>query len=110
MKNRVGGSRQFQQEVLGIATEEGEKEITRKQLEAICTLGTSFPRLPAVAERPGSPTPGQLRDFKARRGQYRPFCARSVSPWQRRNHCPMLTLSVPSGGKQVFGRGLRLGC
>jgi len=45
MKNRVGGSRQFQQEVLGIATEEGEKEITRRQLEAICILGSDLQRL-----------------------------------------------------------------
>lgn len=44
-KNRIGGSRQFKQEVLGIATEEGEREITRKQLEALCTLGTDLARL-----------------------------------------------------------------
>jgi hypothetical protein len=51
MKNRVGGSRQFQQEVLGIATEEGEKEISRKQLEAICTLGSDLEPLRLKAQR-----------------------------------------------------------
>jgi hypothetical protein len=45
MKCRIGGSRQFQQEILGIATEEGEKEITRKQLENICILGSDLERL-----------------------------------------------------------------
>ena len=34
-----GGSRQFNQEILGIATEEGEKEITRQNLINICVLG-----------------------------------------------------------------------
>jgi hypothetical protein len=42
MKAREGGSRQFRQEVLGIATEEGEREITRQQLAAICTLGSDL--------------------------------------------------------------------
>ena len=44
-KCRVGNSRQFIQEVLGIATEQGEREITRKQLEAICTLGVDLQNL-----------------------------------------------------------------
>jgi hypothetical protein len=44
-KTKVGSSRQFIQEVLGIATQEGEREITRKQLEAICTLGPDLQNL-----------------------------------------------------------------
>jgi len=42
LKLKIGGTRKFIQEVLGIATEEGEREITRKQLEAICTLGNNL--------------------------------------------------------------------
>jgi len=37
-KNK-GDYRKFLQEILGIPTEEGEREITRKQLQDICTLG-----------------------------------------------------------------------
>ena len=51
MKNRMGGSRQFQQEILGVVTEEGEKEITRKQLEAVCILGSDLPSLQLKAVR-----------------------------------------------------------
>lgn len=39
MKERQGGDRKFFQEVLGIATETGEREITRTDLMNMCTLG-----------------------------------------------------------------------
>lgn len=39
MKLKQGGNRKFLQEVLGIAVEEGEREITRQQLINICVLG-----------------------------------------------------------------------
>lgn len=42
LKNRIGNERKFKQEVLGIATEEGEREITRKQLQDICILGDNL--------------------------------------------------------------------
>lgn len=39
-KKKISGhSVKFLQEILGIPTEEGEREITKKQLQAICTLG-----------------------------------------------------------------------
>lgn len=41
----TGNFRKFQQDVLGIATEEGEREITRKHLMEICTLGSNLTRL-----------------------------------------------------------------
>jgi hypothetical protein len=44
-KVRTGANRTFVQEVLGEATEQGEREITRKQLEAICTLGSDTQQL-----------------------------------------------------------------
>jgi len=50
-KIRTGGGRKFMQEVLGVATEEGEKEITRKQLEDICVLGSDLQQLLAKAQR-----------------------------------------------------------
>lgn len=40
LKLRLGASRKFFQEILGLATEEGEKEITKKQLQAMCILGS----------------------------------------------------------------------
>lgn len=45
LKNRIGSSRKFFQEILGIATEEGEKEITKKQLQDICVLGRNIDAL-----------------------------------------------------------------
>ena len=50
-KIRTGAGRKFMQEVLGVATEEGEKEITRKQLEDICVLGRDQPQLLGKAVR-----------------------------------------------------------
>lgn len=44
-KNRTGGNRKFMQEILGVATEEGEKGITRSQLVDICILGRDTERL-----------------------------------------------------------------
>lgn len=37
-KVKMGGNRKFLQEILGIATEEGEREITLRNLKDICTL------------------------------------------------------------------------
>lgn len=37
-----GNTRKFLQEILGIPTEEGEREITRGQLQAMCTLGKNL--------------------------------------------------------------------
>lgn len=45
LKLRLGASRKFFQEILGIATEEGEKEITKKQLQEICILGRNIDAL-----------------------------------------------------------------
>lgn len=39
MKVKQGGDRKFLQEVLGIAVEEGERELTKKNLTDICVLG-----------------------------------------------------------------------
>ncbi len=44
-KVRFGGSRKFLQEILGIAVEEGEREITQKNLKDICVLGNDLQRL-----------------------------------------------------------------
>jgi hypothetical protein len=44
-KVRSGGGRKFVQEILGVATEQGEKEITRTQLQDICVLGRDKQRL-----------------------------------------------------------------
>lgn len=44
-KLKQGGNRKFLQEVLGIAVEEGEREITRQNLMDICILGRDLQRL-----------------------------------------------------------------
>lgn len=41
-KVKYGGNRKFLQEILGIATEEGEREITKQNLIDICTLGKNL--------------------------------------------------------------------
>ncbi len=41
----TGDERKFKQEILGIPTEEGEREITKQQLIAICTLGGNMQNL-----------------------------------------------------------------
>jgi hypothetical protein len=51
LKMRLGASRAFFQEILGIATEEGEKEITKKQLQAMCVLGNDIDKLHQKAVR-----------------------------------------------------------
>lgn len=53
LKNRIGSSRKFFQEILGIATEEGEKEITKKQLQEICILGRDIDALQQTALKRG---------------------------------------------------------
>lgn len=53
LKMRLGASRKFFQEILGVATEEGEKEITKKQLQAICVLGRNIDALQAKARQRG---------------------------------------------------------
>lgn len=45
LKVKQGGDRKFMQEVLGIAVEEGEREITRKNLMDICILGRDLQQL-----------------------------------------------------------------
>jgi hypothetical protein len=49
LKLRSGHSPQFLREILGISTEEGSREITKKQLQAICTLGRNIEKLHAKA-------------------------------------------------------------
>ena len=45
MKVKQGGDRKFLQEVLGIAVEEGEREITKKNLQDVCILGRDLEAL-----------------------------------------------------------------
>src|ERR1035441_8436138 len=45
LKLKQGGDRKFLQEVLGIAVEEGEREITKKHLTDICILGRDLQAL-----------------------------------------------------------------
>lgn len=49
MKIKQGGDRKFLQEILGCAVEQGERELTRKHLQAICVLGSDLPALRAKA-------------------------------------------------------------
>ncbi len=53
MKLKQGGNRKFLQEVLGIAVEEGEREITKKNLMDICILGRDLNRLQQKAAQGG---------------------------------------------------------
>lgn len=48
---RQGGDRKFLQEILGIPVADGEREITREQLVAICTLGDNLPDLCRKAQQ-----------------------------------------------------------
>jgi len=50
-KVKHGGSRKFLQEILGIAVEEGEREITQKNLQDICILGRDIEALHRKAQR-----------------------------------------------------------
>ncbi len=45
LKLKQGGNRKFLQEILGIAVEEGEREITKKNLMDICVLGRDLQAL-----------------------------------------------------------------
>ena len=51
MKLKQGGDRKFLQEILGIAVEEGEREITRKNLMDICILGRDLEALRRKAQQ-----------------------------------------------------------
>jgi len=50
-RKNAGSPHKFLQEILGIATEEGEREITRKQLQDLCTLGKDLVALQVKAAR-----------------------------------------------------------
>lgn len=50
-KTRNTNMAKFLQEIVGIATQEGEREITKQHLMAICTLGSSLSRLLELAVR-----------------------------------------------------------
>src|SRR5258708_16675686 len=51
MKLKYGGDRRFLQEILGIAIEEGEREITKKHLMDICILGQDLQALLQKAQK-----------------------------------------------------------
>ncbi len=51
MKLKYGGDRRFLQEILGIAIEEGEREITRQNLIDICILGRDMQTLLQKAQK-----------------------------------------------------------
>ena len=85
LKQKIGGSSKFAQEVLGIATEVGERELTRKQLEAICTLGNQLERL----------------HHKARNGGYRWVI--SGCDWGGSDYIPDLHIKVSTTVHAVIG-------
>src|SRR6266702_3748505 len=51
LKLKQGGNRKFLQEILGIAVEEGEREITKKNLMDICILGQDLQALRQKAQK-----------------------------------------------------------
>ncbi len=80
-----GDYRKFLQEILGIATEEGEREITRKQLQAICTLGRDL----------------NVLHLKARQGKY--MFVVSGCDWGGSDYIPALHLKISTTVHVVMG-------